>query len=303
MGIGFKNNLKLFLLLRAYRFLIKKTRPTAIDREQRHCSAPLCPSIIQFFLEFRAFNCARYCGGKMPFEQLFLKKKILVIDDDEDLTRLLKLSLEKEGYSVCIAHNGTEGIKAAFELRPHLIVLDLMMPQMDGYETCSRLREMSNIPILLLTARTQNDDIVRGFQEGADDYVTKPFSHNELQARIRALLRRNSYEDESIKKYCDGSLDIDLETQKVFLEGKLLELTTTEFGIFSCLVAHSGQVVPYREIIRFVWGDNYGNAPPLVQTYIAYIRKKLGKYSDDHQYIRTQWGKGYWFAPKEPESH
>ncbi len=238
----------------------------------------------------------------MPLEQYFIKKKILIIDDDTDLTKLLKLSLEKEGYAIYLAHDGTEGIKAAFEIRPHLVVLDLMMPQMDGYETCSRLREMTNIPILLLTARTQNDDIVRGFQEGADDYVTKPFSQNELKARIRALLRRNGYENILIKKYSDTILDVNLETQKVFLAGDLLELTTTEFNIFACLVAHSGQVVPYREIVRFVWGDTYGNAPSLVQTYIAYLRKKLDTNKDDHQYIRTQWGKGYWFAPRETES-
>jgi len=121
----------------------------------------------------------------MSLVQKFIKKKILVIDDDADLIKMLKISLEKEGYTVFSAHNGVEGIKAAFEIRPHLIILDLMMPQMDGYEACSRLREMTNIPILLLTSRTQKDDIVRGFQEGADDYVTKPFSQNELKARVR----------------------------------------------------------------------------------------------------------------------
>ncbi len=237
----------------------------------------------------------------MPLNQSSLKKKILIVDDDTDLIKLLKLSLEKENFAVFFAQDGAEGIKAAFEIQPHLIILDLMMPQMDGYEACSRLREMTNIPILLLTARTQNDDIVRGFQVGADDYVTKPFSQNELKARVRALLRRNSYEDKLIKKYSDDVLNINLETQKVFLRGDPLELTTTEFNIFACLVAHSGQVVPYREITRFVWGDNYGIAPPLVQTYIAYLRKKLGSNSHDHQYIRTQWGKGYWFSPKETE--
>ncbi|MCP4141173.1 MAG: response regulator transcription factor [Chloroflexi bacterium] len=231
--------------------------------------------------------------------QRFIKKRILVIDDDADLVYMLKISLEKDGYAVFSAHNGLEGIKLAFDIRPHLIILDLMMPQMDGYEACSRLREMTDIPILLLTSRTQKDDIVRGFQEGADDYVTKPFSQNELKARVRALLRRNGYEEELIIKYNDEALDINLETQKVFCNGTLLKLTTTEFNVLGCLVAHSGQVVPYREIIRSVWGNNYGHTPPLVQTYIAYLRKKLKKNSPNHQYIRTQWGKGYWFAARE----
>ena len=235
----------------------------------------------------------------MSLVQKFVKQKILVIDDDADLIKMLKISLEKEGYTVFSAHNGVEGIKAAFEIRPHLIILDLMMPQMDGYEACSRLREMTNIPILLLTSRTQKDDIVRGFREGADDYVTKPFSQKELKARVRALLRRNGYEEELIRKYNDEVLDINLETQKALLDGAPLELTTTEFNVLACLVAHSGQVVPYREIIRSVWGNNYGNAPPIVQTYIAYLRKKLKQNSHNHQYIRTQWGKGYWFAAKE----
>jgi len=227
-----------------------------------------------------------------------MKEKILVIDDETTLSEMLALRLEPRGFEVISASHGREGLKMAYETHPDLIILDIMMPEMDGWETCQRLRELSDVPILILTAKVSEDDVIRGFRLGADDYVKKPFSLKELEERIRAILKRaKSNGQETTMVYDDGYLRIDLERQQVFKNGQMIHLTSTELRLLSCLLRHQGTMVPHDELLTEVWGPAYLDANASLSLYIRYLREKLEVDPSQPQYIRTKWGAGYWFAP------
>ena len=225
--------------------------------------------------------------------------RILVIDDDPDIAKLLTTILKPHGFVVYHSGDGAEGIKNAYELHPDLIILDVMMPMMDGWDVCTRLRELSDVPILMLTARSAETDMLRGFTLGADDYIKKPFSKAELEVRVRALLRRKKNRNgrSDISHYTDKVLNIDLETQAVELHGKALDLSATEYSLLACLVRNMGKTVPHSQLLREVWGCEYGNLSTTLTLYIHYLRKKLEHGQHDHQYIHTQWGRGYCFVP------
>jgi DNA-binding response OmpR family regulator len=226
--------------------------------------------------------------------------RILVIDDDPDIVKLLTTILKPQGFVVYQACDGKEGLKNAYELHPDLIILDIMMPDLDGWEVCARLREMTGVPILMLTARSAESDMLRGFSLGADDYLKKPFSKAELEMRIRVLLRRQKHNGTAssvIGHYTDKALRIDLETQAVELCGKALDLSTTEYSLLACLVRNQGRTVTHGQLLREVWGCEYGKLSTTVTLYICYLRKKLADSQNGHQYIHTQWGRGYCFMP------
>jgi two-component system response regulator VicR len=226
--------------------------------------------------------------------------KILVVDDDKEMCNLIALSLRRRGFEVVTARSGKAGIKAAFEWRPELIILDIMMPEMDGWKTCEWLRQVSDIPIVMLTAKTARDDVIHGLQLGADDYITKPFSMKELELRVRAVLRRAKPSRRGEPEvYHDGSLEIDLQTKRVAVDGEAIHLTPTEFQVLSCLVTHKGKVVSREQIISEVWGADRLGDTDSVPLYIHYLRSKIEPNGDDPLYIRTDWGNGYWFAPRE----
>jgi len=231
-----------------------------------------------------------------------LEKRILIIDDDPDVAKLLTAILKPQGFDVHRASDGQEGLKMAYELHPDLIILDVMMPVLDGWEVCRRLREMSNVPILMLTARTLEADILRGFAAGADDFVEKPFRPAELEARLRALLRRKNgpknIDASSVSRYKDDLLEIDLETRKVELNGKAISLSLIEYNLLACLVRNLGNVVSHRHILQQVWGNLFGDLSSTVTLQIFYLRKKLEDGKHGHRYIQTQWGRGYLFLPK-----
>jgi DNA-binding response OmpR family regulator len=227
-----------------------------------------------------------------------VKEKILIIDDDKALTEMLAQKLEPKGFEVLSAIRGLDGLKMAYENHPDLVILDVMMPEMDGWETCRRLRELSDVPILMLTGKVSDEDVVRGFQLGADDYVRKPFNLKELEGRIRAILKRsNGTEPENNMVFDDGNIRVDLERQQVFREGKMVHLTSTEFQLLSCLVKRQGTLVPHEEILAEVWGPTYLDATACLSLYIRYLREKLEDNPGEPHYIRTKWGAGYWFAP------
>jgi DNA-binding response OmpR family regulator len=227
-----------------------------------------------------------------------VKEKILIIDDDKALTEMLAQKLEPKGFEVLSAIRGLDGLKMAYENHPDLVILDVMMPEMDGWETCRRLRELSDVPILMLTGKVSDEDVVRGFQLGADDYVRKPFNLKELEGRIRAILKRsNGTEPENNMVFDDGNIRVDLERQQVFREGKMVHLTSTEFQLLSCLVKRQGTLVPHEEILAEVWGPAYLDATACLSLYIRYLREKLEDNPGEPHYIRTKWGAGYWFAP------
>lgn len=229
-------------------------------------------------------------------------KKVLVIDDDPELGRLVETILKPSELTVYHAYSGGDGLKSAYAIHPDLIVLDIMMPDMDGFEVCSRLRELTSVPILMLTARTYENDLVHGFTVGVDDFLRKPFSKNELEARIRALLRRSSLstpeEPSYITSYIDPVLEINLTDATVKLNGKTINLSPREYDLLACLVRHQGKIVSHRELVREVWGSQYENSSDLSSLYVYYLRQKLADGKHGHQYIHTLWGRGYWFAPR-----
>jgi two-component system KDP operon response regulator KdpE len=225
--------------------------------------------------------------------------RILVVDDDSDIAELLTIILKPQGFGVYLACDGREGLKKAYELHPDLVILDVVMPEIDGWDVCSRLRELTDVPILMLTARSAESDLLRAFSLGADDYLKKPFSKGELEARIRALLRRNKNHNgtSDISHYTDRLLDINLETQMVELEGKVLDLSATEYSLLACLVRNMGRTVTHSQLLREVWGCEYAKLSTSLTLYIYYLRKKLEVSRHDHEYIHTRWGRGYCFVP------
>jgi two-component system KDP operon response regulator KdpE len=213
---------------------------------------------------------------------------------------LVGMFLEREGYKVIRASNGKEGLRLLTKNQPDLILLDIMMPEVDGWETCRRIRDISNVPIIMLTAKSQEIDVVRGLEMGADDYVTKPFDLSELRARIQALLRRtgNMSGEESITSHFDdGWLSIDLNKRLVTVNDELVDLTPTEFRLLTALTQKAGSVVPHRQLLRQVWGPEYGDEIHYLKLYIRYLRQKLEKDPGNPQYLLTEWGVGYRFQP------
>jgi two-component system KDP operon response regulator KdpE len=230
-----------------------------------------------------------------------MPKKILVVDDDVELNKMLHLTLQRKGFEVQSVTSGPDALRAAYEYHPDIIILDIMMPDMDGWQVCERLREISDVPIIMLTAKVEEDSVVQGFLLGADDYVKKPFSVKELELRIRAVLKRAQMKEHraSPMLYEDEQLRIDLEQRKVFRDGRMIHLTPTEFKLLSYLVRHKGEVIVHEELLKEVWGPAYTDATSSLSLYIRYLREKLEREPGDPRYIRTEWGVGYWFAPAD----
>jgi DNA-binding response OmpR family regulator len=178
-----------------------------------------------------------------------------------------------------------------------------VMPTMDGFETCKRLRELSDVPIIMLTAKDEEKDILKGFECGADDYLRKPFSRNELTARIIAVLNRKYVQDSRWVLYDDGNLLIDLNQQTVYKKGKRIHLTKIEFRLLSHLMTHQGKAVSHKTLLMSVWGNGYNEAKSLLSLYIRYLRQKIEDDPVNPEYICTEWGLGYRFAPKPLIQH
>jgi len=225
--------------------------------------------------------------------------KILAIDDNPQLIEMLRLCLEKEGYEVIAACSGSEGLNKFQENYPSLVVLDIMMPDMDGWEICRSLREMSpSVPILILTVLKEKANVVRGLALGADEFVAKPFRPGELVARIQALLRRANMTNASSNgpsSYDDGNLTIDFHQQQVYLRGQPVSLSPTEFRLLSCLVRNAGRVVPHKTLLTWVWGPEYAGETHYVKLYIRYLRQKIEECPKRPKYVLTEWGVGYRF--------
>jgi two-component system KDP operon response regulator KdpE len=231
-----------------------------------------------------------------------LNKKVLLIDDDLQLGGILKAMLSPLELSLYQAYSGEDGLKQAYMIHPDLVILDVSMPGMNGFDVCSRLREFSDFPILMLTARSSENDMLHGFKVGADDFLRKPFHMTELEVRVSALLRRSNVqkpgETSFINGYIDSVLKIDLKSETVKLLGNIVELSSKEYKLLSCLVRQQGKIISHRELLREVWGDLYSNNPSILSLYIYYLRNKLKDRRHGHQYIRTQWGRGYLFEPR-----
>jgi two-component system alkaline phosphatase synthesis response regulator PhoP len=228
---------------------------------------------------------------------VLVRSRVLVVDDDTDLIGLVTSFLEKRGMVVASAINGSDALRRLPDCQPDLVILDLMMPGMDGWQVCQAIRRKSDVPVMVLTARRQERDILRSFAVGADDYLVKPFSISELEARVLALLRRSRAREEwGHASYSDDRLNIDLLERRVLREGRNVHLTETEFDLLSCLVRRQGSVVAHNDLVREVWGIQYIGGRDALCLYIHYLRKKLEADPRSPQYIQTQRGVGYCFG-------
>jgi len=225
--------------------------------------------------------------------------KILVVDDAPELTHLLKMALSREGYQVEVANDGLEGLRKAYDVRPDLMLLDIMMPNMNGLEMLSRFREFSDVPVIMLTALGQAKDRVDGLNKGADDYVVKPFDVEELKARIRAVLRRaalSAPEDSRILSFDSGRLAIDPHARQVTVGSEPVNLSPTEYKLLLYLAHNAGQVLTYGQILDQVWGPGYEDNADVVKVYVRRLRTKIETDPSRPCYILTHRNIGYCLA-------
>jgi DNA-binding response OmpR family regulator len=225
-----------------------------------------------------------------------MTNKILVVEDEESLAQLLQVGLQGEGYQVLSAKDGVEGLQLLWDRSPDLILLDVMMPRMNGWEACRRIREYSDVPIIMLTAMGTEPEKVRGLELGADDYLTKPFSMAELVARIRAALRRQAHPTtENGILRIDERLAIDRVQCQVIVEGERQELSATEYQILTCLLDNAGRIVTRQSLLTQVWGWEYVEETNYVKVYIHHLRQKIERDPKRPTYIITERGLGYRF--------
>jgi two-component system response regulator VicR len=228
----------------------------------------------------------------------FVSKKILIVDDEKNIVDILKFNLKKEGFSTIEAYDGEQAVDAALNENPDLILLDVMLPKMDGFTVCRRLRQSISTPILMLTAKEEEVDKVLGLELGADDYVTKPFSPRELMARVKANLRRSVSEEAAGKTGSTlkcGDLVIDIDRYEVKRDGQVIELTLREFELVKFLALHQGQIFSRENLLEKVWGYEYYGDVRTVDVTVRRIREKLEKDPANCQYIMTKRGVGYYF--------
>ncbi len=219
---------------------------------------------------------------------------VLVVDDEKTLVKALTFNLEKEGFRVEQAYDGEEALNKVFSLKPDIVVLDLMLPKVDGFDVCRQIRKKTDVPIIMLTARGEDIDKVLGLELGADDYLTKPFNSRELVARIKAILRRSIFREEETKKIVQiGNLQVDLLQHRVRLDGKDISLTSKEFALLSFLVANAGNVYSREQLLEQVWGYDYYGDVRTVDVHIRHLREKLERDPGNPNLILTVWGTGY----------
>ena len=241
-------------------------------------------------------------------DNLYRDRKILVVDDEERMVRFIRLNLEHDGFRVIEAFNGNQAINKARSSLPDLVLLDVMMPDLDGFEVLRVLREVSSVPVIMLTAKGEEEDRVRGLELGADDYVTKPFSPRELVSRVRAVLRRTEMATATTHGLIqvDERLKIDFDRREVWVDEKLVKLRPTEYRLLYHLVQNAGWVITHDQLLAKVWGYEYRDEPHYVRLYINYLRKKLEEDPANPKYILTERGIGYRFVdfrrskPDEP---
>jgi DNA-binding response OmpR family regulator len=223
-----------------------------------------------------------------------IKESVLVVDDDIHILRMIHRIMELEGYHVLTAEDAEGALKVFDEEVPSLVLLDIMMPGMDGITVCRRIREFSQVPVIMVTAKDSNEERVEGLDAGADDYVIKPLSAEELAARVRAVLRRaKSPRKPSKLVFCSGDLVIDFARHQVSVGGEEVYLTVTEYALLSCLAGNSGMIVTPDQLLERVWGDKYAGANHILQVNIARLRQKLNENTQKPKYILTRPGIGY----------
>lgn len=225
--------------------------------------------------------------------------KILIVDDEKKMVSLIGAYLEREGFESIAAYDGENGLELFGRESPDLVVLDILMPGLDGYQFCAEVRKDSNVPIIIVSAKSEETDKIVGLELGADDYVTKPFSPRELVARVRAVLRRHQMSsDDRGGPIVEGPLIIDPEKRAVGVAGETVRLTPTEFDLLVVLASRPGRVYERRQLIELVQGDYFEGYERTVDTHVKNMRKKLGEKAKDWNFIETVYGVGYRFSSK-----
>ena len=224
--------------------------------------------------------------------------KILVVDDEALLVKGIRFNLQNEGYDVITGSDGLDAVRAVQEQSPDLVVLDVMMPNMDGLTACAKIREFSDIPIILLTAKVDDMDKLMGFDHGADDYLTKPFNILELKARIRALLRRaggSAKKEAAVNQLSIGTITLDLDARNAYKNGQIADLTAKEFDVIEFLMRNPNRVYSRESLLDTIWAYEYRSDIRTVDVHIRRLREKLEENPAEPKYILTKWGVGYYF--------
>jgi DNA-binding response OmpR family regulator len=232
-------------------------------------------------------------------------KRVLVVDDEPRMRRFIHMNLDLEGYQVLEANNGLEAVTRVREDLPDLVLMDVMMPEMDGFEALREIRQFSNVPVIMLTVKADEDDKVRGLELGADDYITKPFGPREMASRIKAVLRRSEMPaaaEQSIIRV-DDRLQIDFNHRQVIVDGRTIKLRPTEHRLLYHLVNNAGWTMPHETLLAKVWGHEYRDETHYLRLYITYLRQKIEENPANPQYILTERGIGYRFVDFKNKEH
>lgn len=233
-----------------------------------------------------------------------MREKILIIEDDSEYLDLISTWLKNVGYEVLTAQDGMDGLRRVFSSRPNIVLLDANIPKMDGWEVCRRIRDMSDIPVLMVTVNGQKADRLKGFTMGADDYLTKPVDLHELVARVQAILRRAgaTAQDEKPSTFINGAIEVDWRSRQVWVRGARIKLSPTEFKVLACLIKNRGWIVTHEQLLEKAWGPNYFGDKSFVKLYIRYLRKKIEENPHNPKIIITERGVGYFFAMQNEDA-
>lgn len=226
-------------------------------------------------------------------------QRVLVVDDEKLIVKGIRFSLEQDGMEVDCAYDGEEALELAKKNRYDMILLDVMLPKMTGFEVCQQIREFSNVPIVMLTAKGDDMDKILGLEYGADDYITKPFNILEVKARIKAIMRRTNRksEDKEPPKVVEkGDMRLDCDGRRVYIKGREINLTAKEFEVLELLMKNPGKVYGREELLKLVWGNDYPGDVRTVDVHIRRLREKIESVPSEPVYVRTKWGVGYYFA-------
>ena len=227
-----------------------------------------------------------------------MAKKVLVVDDEKLIVKGIRFSLEQDGMEVECAYDGEEALRLATENAYDMILLDVMLPKMDGFEVCQRIREFSNVPIVMLTAKGDDMDKILGLEYGADDYITKPFNILEVKARIKAIMRRTGTKEPAPAKaqvIDSGDLKLDLESRRLFILGREVNLTAREFELLELFVTNPNKVFSREKLLELVWGVDYPGDVRTVDVHVRRLREKIEANPSEPKYVHTKWGVGYYY--------
>lgn len=227
-----------------------------------------------------------------------MAKKVLVVDDEKLIVKGIRFSLEQDGMEVTCAYDGEEALRLAQENKFDMILLDIMLPKMDGFEVCQAIREFSNMPIVMLTAKGDDMDKILGLEYGADDYITKPFNILEVKARIKAIMRRTAAsepKEENSKVIESGDLKLDCESRRLFVQGREINLTAKEFDLLELLVMNPNKVYSRENLLNLVWGCEYPGDVRTVDVHVRRLREKIEPNPSEPKYVHTKWGVGYFY--------